>query len=483
MEKNIYLLLILMGVTVPLLSCLPKRQSNTLHTEKLQNFPDSYSISQQGWEYQDKQGPEYQDKWWKTFNSEELNILIEKALTNNFSIIEAWCRLRQVRAQAVKAGAGLYPDISVNVEASKSRQRSENPVTQKLSTSAGENYALGLAGSYELDFWGKIHSEKQAARLESMATRQDINTAAMSIAAQTTEHWINIISQKAKKDLLQEQLNTNLIFLDLVKLRFRKSLVSALDVLQQQQAVEKVKAVIPLIEAREQTLLHELALLLGRAPGTIEDMVTTKLSKINKVPRIGLPADLLTKRPDVQAAYLRLQVSDRQLATAKANQFPAIRLSARALYSATELANIFDTWLLNLAGSLTAPVFNRQRLKAEVDRSKAVTDQKLITYRRTLLTAIKEVENALIQEEKHCRHINALQSQISLAEQALEKARQRYLKGLIDYLPVLTELLKAQNLQNDLIQRRTELLIYRVNLHRALGGTWMNNPEEGNNEQ
>lgn len=463
MKKPIQSVLIILLALSLWPSCHPIKPNNRLQIEKL---PDTYSLSQDG--------PEYTDKWWQTFNNEELNNLVENALTNNFSIQEAWCRLRQIRAQAVKAGSGRYPDVSINVEASKSRQKSQNYVNQKVTTNTLDNYGMGLAGNYELDFWGKIHSEQQAAELESKATRQDVNTAAITIAAQVTEHWIHIISQKAQQNLLQEQLKTNQIFLDLVRLRFQKSLASALDVFQQEQTIQKVKAAIPLIEAREQTLLHELALLLGRAPGTIHELVTHKLPELQQVPAIGLPADLLIKRPDIRAAGLRVFASERQLAVAKANRLPAIRLTARATYGANELKNIFDQWLLNLAANVTAPLFNANRLKAEVERSQAVTDQKLIAYRKVTLTAVKEVENALIQEAKHHQHIEALQSQLTLAEQALEKARQRYIKGLIDYLPVLTELVKFQNLQGDLIQRRTERLVYRINLYRALGGSWIN---------
>jgi multidrug efflux system outer membrane protein len=414
-------------------------------------------------------GPERPERWWEEFKDPELNALIEEALSGNFSLQEAWARLNQARALAVQAGSGLYPDLTGTAGASHGRQRTENGSRDTQTT---KDYSLGLSSIYELDLWGRIRSEREAALLEVTATREDLNAAAMTVAAEVTDRWANIISQRMQKALLEKQLQTNRTYLELVELRFHNAMVSALDVHQQRQVVENVKAQIPLIEAQEQLLMHELALLLGKPPQTPIEINSDTLPSPVEIPATGLPADLLSSRPDVRAEGLRLYAADWQVAAARANRLPSISLTASASYGAGELGMIFNNWLVNLAANLTAPIFDGNQLAAEVDRTQAVADEQLSAYRSTVVTAVKEVEDALVSEEKQRQHIKALKSEIAAARKALDLARDRYLKGLDDYLPVLTQLLTVQELERDLIQRQTELLMYRVNLYRALGGTW-----------
>jgi outer membrane protein TolC len=142
---------------------------------------------------------------------------------------------------------------------------------------------------------------------------------------------------------------------------------------------------------------------------------------------------------------------------------------------------LFDNWLLSLAGNLVAPLFDAGKRSAQVDRAKALADERLWAYKRVVLTSVKEVEDALVREEKRRQHIEALQLQIDSARRAFNEAGERYLKGLNDYLPVLTQLVSVQGLERDLIQRKAELLIDRVSLFRSLGGTWMDEiPYEDN---
>ena len=189
----------------------------------------------------------------------------------------------------------------------------------------------------------------------------------------------------------------------------------------------------------------------------------------------------MAARPDVRAAGSRLRAADWQVSAARANRLPAVRLTGRATYSSGDLDILFDNWLLSLAGNLTAPIFDGKRRAAEVERTKAVVDERLWAYKRTVLTAIKDVEDALIIEEKQRQHIAAVKLQIDAARKALNEAGERYLKGLNDYLPVLTQIVSVQDLERDLIRRQAELLIARVSLFRSLGGTWMNElqPNEG----
>ncbi|MEZ4526290.1 MAG: efflux transporter outer membrane subunit [Desulfobacterales bacterium] len=417
------------------------------------------------------------EQWWKTFNDPELDLLIAQALRENFSLKEAWARLRQAQALAVKSGADLYPEVNLNTEIGQGRQRTKTDAG--TSTGSAENYTLGLASTYELDLWGRIRSEKQAARLSASASREDVRTAAMTLAASVAQRWAGIVSMRMQKDLLKKQLQTDRVYLELVELRFRKGMVSALDVYQQKQVVEEIRSRIPLIEEQEQLLLHELALLLGKTASYPVQVSRKSLPVPERIPPAGLPADLLSMRPDIRAAGLRLQAADWDTAAARADRLPAIRLSATARYAADQVDMIFDNWLLSLAGNLSAPIFDGQRRAAEVERTLAAADEKLWAYRRTVYTAFKEVEDALVSEEKRRLHIRALELQMNAAKRALEQADERYRRGLSDYLPVLTQIVSVQNLERNLIERRTELLTDRIRLHRALGGSWMKEAENG----
>ncbi|MGD8366255.1 MAG: efflux transporter outer membrane subunit [Desulfobacterales bacterium] len=407
-------------------------------------------------------------RWWEDFEDPELSSLIESALKDNFSIQEAWARLNQARALAVQAGAGQIPDLNVEGNLLAGRQKANDTAESRRLESA----AIGMVSSYEVDLWGRVGAGRQAADLASSASREDVGTAAVTLSAEVANRWIGIVSQRMQKRLIEEQIRINQTLLELVTLRFKTAIVSALDVYQQKQIVENLQAEIPLVEEQEQLLLHQLAVLLGKPPRTALSITAAVLPELPPLPAAGLPADLLAARPDVRAAGMRLAVADWQVAEARAARLPALSLTGRARYGEGELDVLFDNWLVSLAANLTAPVFDGGRRAAEVDRTVSLADERLAAYRRTVLTAVKEVEDALVSEAKQQAHIDGLRQVIDTARQALEEAGNRYRNGLTDYLPVLTQLLSVQGLERDLIRRNAELLATRVSLYRALGGVW-----------
>ena len=420
-------------------------------------LPDSYSVP----------GSPGQpaERWWETFEDQQLNALVEEALAQNFSLAQSWARLRQAQALAVQRGASLYPDLSLNAAASSQKSGANNAETVEL-------YSLGLSSSYEIDLWGRFRSQRQAAVITAEASKEDLMAAAMTISANVVTRWIGIISQRMQKKLLQQQLEANQILLELVELRFRKSLASALDVFQQRQVVEQSRAQLPLVEQAERQLMNELAVLVGRIPFSVPRIQSQTLKMPATIPDTGLPAQLLTARPDIRAALRRLESADWAVAAARADRLPQLSLSAGAGYESGQLSDLFDNWITNLAAGLTAPLFDGRRRQAEIDRLRAAVDENLANYRQTVLTAVQEVEDALISETKLREHIDRLQGQLDAARNALNEARSRYRNGLNDYLPVLTQLLTVQTLERTEIQRRADLLIARVDLYRSLGGTW-----------
>jgi NodT family efflux transporter outer membrane factor (OMF) lipoprotein len=339
-------------------------------------------------------------------------------------------------------------------------------------TGTERDYSVGLVSQYEIDLWGRIKSLQQAAVTSAKASREDVRTAAMSIAAEVAGLWIDIRARRLEKRLLNEQLKLNRTILELVELRFSNGMVSALDVFQQKQVIADTKGEIPLVVKQEQLLLNQLAVLCGRTPGSDLGLGAGVLPEIVAPPAAGLPAALLSSRPDIRAAGLRLETAKWQVAEARANRLPAIRLTARGEYGADRIETLFDNWLINLAANLTAPLMDGGYRKAEVERLRSVVDERVSAYGRTVLVAVREVEDALTGETQQQMHLHWLKEEVKAARRALEEASFRYRSGLNDYLPVLTQLLSVQRLERDLIRQQALLLQSRIDLYRALGGDW-----------
>ncbi|MDD4649871.1 MAG: TolC family protein [Desulfoplanes sp.] len=226
------------------------------------------------------------------------------------------------------------------------------------------------------------------------------------------------------------------------------------------------------MEATEQVLLNETAVLLGKSPHFDLGLTQNALPAPLSVPAAGIPADLLANRPDVRAAGLRLHAAEWEIASARADRLPAITLTAQAEYASDQFNTLFDNWLANLAAGLTGPVFDGHRRAAEVDRVRAVAEERLALYEQTVMQAVRDVENSLVNGEKQQAYLDATQKQLTIAKMTLQQAKERYQNGIVDYLTVLTSLLNVQSLERSLVQRQADLLLYQVALSRTLGGSW-----------
>ena len=347
-----------------------------------------------------------------------------------------------------------------------------DPASSEM-TFTTESYGLGLTMSYELDLWGRLRASQRSAVLDLEATREDLYAAMQTIAGQVVLSWLDLLLEDQVLAILDDQLEANETTLELIELRYRKGLATALDVYQQRQAVEQVRATIPPLEAQRQVLLHQLAVLMGRTPRSDLELAADTFPSLGVLPEQGLPADLLAQRPDVRAAGLRLRSADWEVCAARADRLPTINLTGSASYGAEEWDLLFDNWMAVLGASVTGPLFDAGRRKAEVERTRAVVDRSLAAYKGTVLTAIQEVENALVLESRQREYITALKAQSEAAHATHREALGRYQKGLSDYLPVLSALTNAQSLERSLVQAEHDLLMYRVQLHLALGGSWM----------
>ncbi len=413
--------------------------------------------------------PAMSSKWWEQFNDKELNSLIETALADNFSIREAWARLDQAHAATTSRSSALFPTITMDGNYTRTQA--------KKNTSSYNTFATGPSASYEVDFWGRIKANIAASQLETKASRYDLETAVMSVAAQVADTWVGLIATRKQLALAKQQLTLNNTVLDLLELRFENSMSTALDVLQQREVVASAKATIPPIENQITALSNALALLLGKTPDKGPFVQGDLPEQLPALPAKGIPANILALRPDVRAAGSRLLAADWYETHARANRLPDFSLTGSFLFREGTLDLLLQNWILSLGVNLGATVFDGGKKDAAVEQAMAVVKERLASYEKTVTTAIVEVESSLAAEQYQTRYMALLLAELGSARQAKQEAERRYIKGLDPFIPFLTEQVSVQKLESRLIEQKAVLIKNRIALYRALGGDWTQNME------
>lgn len=402
------------------------------------------------------------EQWWLAFNDPQLNQLIDQALHNNFSLIATFNRLQQAEAIAIQNSADLIPSLSANFDGLQTYTNHSN----------SSHFTLGLNTRYEVDLWGRLRAQKHAAKLDTLAAKEDLHTAAISLSSEVALAWYRLIEQRSQFNLLQQQIKTNQDNVAITLSRFAGSQASAADVFQQQQTLEATKGNQYTVLASIQVLQHQLAILTGKTPGKILLADNQLLPSLPPQPKTGLGSELIQRRPDVRLAYYRVQAADQRTASAIADRFPKLSLSASIDATSPNLQSLFNNWIATLAGNLILPIVDGGRRVAEVDRNKAVAAESLNAYATSILLAIKEVEDALVQEQQQRKLIDSLNIQYSFSQKATAQIRLRYMYGAIDFLRVLTTQISQQTLERSRISAKRQLIEYRIQLYRSLAGSW-----------
>jgi outer membrane protein TolC len=231
------------------------------------------------------------------------------------------------------------------------------------------------------------------------------------------------------------------------------------------------------VAGQAQVLENQLNLLIGTPPGQLQLPHVAKLITLPSLPSTGIPAALVQNRPDVRSAWYRVLSADQSTAAAVADRFPRLSISAGLSTGGEYADELFDNWLASLAGNLVAPLVDGGLRKAEVARSRAVTEERLHAYGQTVLEALGEVEDALAREARQREYLLSLEKQLDLAQSVIGRVRDRYLNGAEEYQRVLDALLSYQQLQRNYLSGRRTLIQYRIDLCRALGGGWQMLPE------
>jgi len=450
MLKRLVFITIIPGfIAILIAACSPQTSTMTVPVDTTEVFSPSGEQEAPG-------------RWWNAFGDPELNTLVDSALKSNFNLITAWQRLREAQAVADRASSGLFPQLEASVRGESNRLQTQFQESQILQ--------LGISSQYEIDLWGRINSNLEAQRYRADASLADYRTAALSLSAEVARTWYSLMEAHGQLRIVNQQIETNEKVLKLLQARFGTGQIRSADILRQRQLLESTREQKISVESRIQLLEHRLSVLLGRPPQTSINYSQDSLPDLPPPPETGIPSELVRRRPDIRSAYRLLQAADREVASAISNQFPRISLSASLSTADLNGGNLFEDWGRSLAGNLIAPLFYGGQLSAEVDRTQAVKKQRLYQYGQSILTAFREVEDALAQEKKQREKIQSIRNQLEIARQAYEQLRIEYFNGMGNYLDVLTALDEEQQLQRDLLAAKMVLLEYRIALYRSLAG-------------
>ena len=407
------------------------------------------------------------DEWWMVFDDEQLNSLMATALSENRSLRGAWARLEAAEAGLRIATGTRLPSVDANT--SVSRSKSQFFGVNRTSSL----YSLGISAAYELDVWHRLSARQQAAVSDRDAAASDGETVALMLTASIANTYYVATEQQQQLALLDEQEKVNQQFLEIIEARFGAGQATAVDVYQQREQLAAIQVQVPAARQRLARSEHLLSTLCGRPPGLGMVDAAKILPALPPLPATGLPIDLLERRPDVRAARARLVAQDHRLGAAMADRYPSLRFSVSTGASSVSVSDIFSNWVWSLAGNVVAPIFDGGRRKAEVDRNHAVLAQLLAAYEDTVLTGLREVEDALVVEVEQQELLARLAKQQELADAAYGSGRARYLEGVGNFLTVLTELSASQRIQRTRLSAHQALISNRISLYQALGATPM----------
>ena len=408
------------------------------------------------------------DRWWKEFQDEGLDREVNRALGGNFDLATSLQRLRAARAVTRRVSSDFFPDVDGLLTGDHSFRSGRNRTRS----------SFGLDASWQVDLWGRIQSRVDAERLRSEATKADYHAVALVLSAEVARTWFLLIESYAQLDLLKEQLVTNLDGLKAVEGAFANGgQGGSPNVLRQRQLVESTLEQFTVVKADIEVLEHQLAVLTGQPPQEANYEPGRTLPDLPPQPATRLPCELLYRRPDVRADYLKYVAAEHDLDAAVTDQYPRLDLTGSFLNSAEQPEMFFRNWALGIGGQLFGPILDGGQRQAEVERTRAVRMQRYNEFRQTVLIAMQDVEDGLALERYQEQRIQKLQEQLKLAKQASAQLSQQFITGDARFLDILSANQSQQRLQRTMLSARLELILIRIGLYLSLAGDFDTRPE------
>jgi outer membrane protein, multidrug efflux system len=411
--------------------------------------------------------------WWKKFGSSELDRLMTEALNNNLDLAAAKERVGQFRALAKIAGAPLWPAISTTGSYDFSdSSRSSNSNFNNVGSSSNKNTWRGQWNmSYEVDLWGGIRAHRDSATSHLATARFTLDALRLVVMGDVAQSYFAIVGLKERKLIAENNLKLINEVMSIIVSRFEAGAVSALEVAQQKTEQANAEAAVAQLDQQIAQSENALAVLLGRAPQQFK--VGEKSLQQIDIPKAEASdsAALLDRRPDIHSAETELIAAYADIGKARAAFYPRLQLGADNIFTAATTSQPVGI-AVALASSLTTPIFQGGRLEGELERTLAHRTELLEIYRKTILTAYQEVEDALALGNQAKLRREQLLISVDSAKQAYAIARDRYLAGATDYQTLLIIQRSLLNAQDTEIQAHVDVLTTSILLFKSLGGGW-----------
>ncbi|MDP9083678.1 MAG: efflux transporter outer membrane subunit [Pseudomonadota bacterium] len=410
-----------------------------------------------------------QATWWHGFGSSKLDDLVAEAQRNNDDLAGAIARVQEADAQARVAGAALLPTLDVGATATR-----ERAATSGVGTRLFNQFSPQVSASYELDFWGKNRALHDAARATAVASRYDQQTVALTVVSSVATTYFQALELRDRIQVAQQNLANSRKILAGFKAQQSAGTATGLDVAQQETAVALLSAAVPPLQQQFRQTVNALAVLTGKTPESL-DIDTGSLSTLTVPPVAeGMPAQLLSRRPDVAEAEQQLIAANADITVARAALFPDIKLTASGGYASAALTALVSppNRVYAISAGLTQPIFHGGALRGQLAYSKARYTELLTTYHKTAITAFSNVENALVAVQQTAEQQKRQQDAVATARRAFGFAQTQMSAGVVNILTVLNTENTLFSAQDALLQINYLHLQGLVELFTALGGGW-----------
>ena len=414
--------------------------------------------------------------WWQRFGDPQLDALIRKSLSDSPTLAAATARVAQSRALLASASASLFPSVNLNTRISNERISAHRPLTRYGSPNfqtIQENYVLQLGVSYEADLFGRVQRTIEGARASSEQSAADYENTRLLLTTDLATAYFNLRQTDIEIDVLNQSIELQRRSLGFLSNRRELGAASGLEVAQQQTLIDATLTQLDLLRRQRSQFENAIATLTGTPAPQFSLAADTKRVPPPNIP-IGVPSDVLERRPDVASAERAMAAANAQIGVARAAFYPSIVLGPSIGYQSNSLGHLFDAssniWSLGV--SILQPLFTAGRLNANLDFAKAGYDLTVANYRRVVLSAMQEVEDGLLGGAALERAYNQSVTAVDSARRVLDLANTRYEGGVATYLDVITAQQALLNGERTASQIHGQRLLLAVFLVKALGGDW-----------
>jgi NodT family efflux transporter outer membrane factor (OMF) lipoprotein len=405
-------------------------------------------------------------KWWTEFSDANLTSLIERAMKSNLDLRQAEERIRQARAASGVANAGFWP--TADVTGSATRNRNSAGIKSNL-------FTTGLDAAWELDIFGGTRRNIEAAEADIRASIEDRRDVLVTLVSELAINYVQLRGYQQEIIIAQNNLKAQQQSAAVVHRRYEGGFVSALDVANADAQVATTMSQIPLLETSAQQTIYNISVLLGQEPASLLEELSPASSIPLTPPEVptGLPSEMLRRRPDIRRAEAQIHAATAQIGVATADLFPKFNLAGNIGVSASKLGDMrWNQRSWSFGPSASWEIFNAGRVSSNIEVQKALQQQAVLTYKKTVLTAIQDVENALIAYTNEQEHHKALIDAVAANRKAVDLATQLYVEGQTDFLSVLDAQRSLYNSEDSLVQSTRNLSTDLISLYKALGGGW-----------